>query len=121
MPKRDIFNATTQQVEPAELTVDKNNDIVATFDDGSFLKFPAGMTAEEFTEHIAAVQVHNEGQEVITPEMEAAKDAERAASLALIADDTEAEAAPAASEQTNEPGNTMPMEDKTNAPDREFE
>jgi hypothetical protein len=98
MPTRQIFNATTQQVEEAELSVDQNNEIVATFADGNFVKFPAGMTAEEFEKQIALVQAHNEGQEIVTPEMEAAKEAERAASLALIN------------------GNTMPEGDKTNAP-----
>jgi len=86
MPTREIFNANTQQVEPAELTVDHNNDIVATFQDGSFLKFPAGLDRQQFEDQINLVQVHNQGQEVITPEYEAAKEAERAASLALIGD-----------------------------------
>lgn len=90
MPSRDIFNAATQQVEPAELTVDHNNEIVATFKDGSFLKFPAGLSKKDFEEQITLHQVHNEGQEVITPEYEAAKAAERKASLDLIgADDAE--------------------------------
>ncbi len=125
MPKREIFNATTQQVELAELSVDKNNEIVATFEDGSFLKFPAGLTSEEFAAQIAAVQVHNEGQEVITPEMEAAKDAEREASLALIGAEPEQSSsidqAPAAESEPTNNANTMAPEDKTNATDREFE
>jgi len=87
MPTREIFNALTQQLEDAELTVDHNNEIVATFKDGSFLKFPAGLTKDDFEEQIRLHQVHNEGQEVITPEVEAAKAAERAASLALIGGD----------------------------------
>lgn len=92
MPTRDIFNAATQQVEPAELSVDHNNEIIATFKAGSFLKFPAGLSQKDFDTHIELVQVHNEGQEVITPEAEAAKAKERAASLALIGGEDVAQA-----------------------------
>lgn len=84
MPSKPIFNALTQAVEDAELSVDHNNEIVATFADGSFLKFPAGISKKEFADQIKLVEVHNEGQEVITPEVEAAKAAERQASLDLI-------------------------------------
>lgn len=101
MATRTIFNAATQQVEDAELTVDQNNEIVATFTDGNFIKFPAGLTSEEFEAQIAAHQSANEGQVVITAEMEAAEAAERQASEALIN------------------GNTMPEGDKTNAPTSE--
>lgn len=88
MPVRNIFNASTQQVEEAELTVDHNGEIVATFEDGSFLKFPAGLTKAEFNEQIKLHKEHNQGQEVITPEMEAEAQKQRAASLELIGDKT---------------------------------
>ncbi len=84
----DIFNARTQQVEEAEMSVDANNEIVATFDDGTIVKFPSGLTKAEFTKLIKAHKDANEGQEVITPEMEAEADKLRAASLALIGDKT---------------------------------
>lgn len=88
MATRQIFNASTQQAEDAELTVDNNNEIVATFTDESFLKFPAGLTEDEFNSQIDTVQEANDGQEVITPEMEAAVAEQRAASLELIGDKT---------------------------------
>lgn len=126
MPTRDIFNANTQTVEPAELTVDANNEIVATFADKTFLKFPAGLTQEDFGAQITAVQTANEGQEVITPEIQAEQEAQRANSFALIGETppapVEAEA-PAPVEAPMEPeaetppetvtpveGNTMPTE-----------
>ena len=47
MATKLIFNANTQKKEPAELTVDNNGEIVATFEDNSFIKFPASkITAE---------------------------------------------------------------------------
>lgn len=84
MAQKDIFNPLTQQVEPADMSVDHNNEIIATFADGHFLKFPGGLTEEEFSDHIDAVEEANKGQEVITPEMEAANEAARASNLALI-------------------------------------
>lgn len=99
-PTRQIFNATTQTVEDAELYVDANNEIVATFENGGVVKFPAGMTQAEFEAAIVNHQAANQGQEIITPAMEAEKAKERAASEALIngtADTTAAE------EQSNAP------------------
>lgn len=81
---RPLFNARTQQLENATLSVDANNEIVATFADGSFVKFPAGLSKEQFETAIAEHQKSNEGQEVITPELEAQRAAQRAASEALI-------------------------------------
>ena len=51
-PTRQIFNAITQQVEEATMTVDHNNEIIATFADGNFVKFPAGLTKEQFEQRI---------------------------------------------------------------------
>lgn len=103
MATKKIFHAKTQQVEDAELTVDQNNEIVATFADGAFVKFPAGIDADTLDKLIAAQEEANTGQEVITAEQEAATAAERAASFAAIGevdpatvDDTEtADEAPA--------------------------
>lgn len=94
-----IFNAKTQQLEDVTFSADKNNEIVATFPDGHFLKFPAGTTEEQALELIEAHRVANEGQEIITPEMEAAAEAERQATDDVVA-------------KLN--GNTMPEGDKTN-------
>lgn len=84
MATKQLFNAKTQQVEDAELTVDANNEIVATFADGCVLKFPAGLTDKQFEKLVEKHQSGNEGQEVITAEMEAERDKERSASFALI-------------------------------------
>ena len=84
MATRQLFNARTQQVEDATFTVDHNNEIVATFADGGFVKFRAGLTAPEFEALIQAHEDSNRGQIVITPEYEAALAAERQASLDLI-------------------------------------
>lgn len=84
MPQRDIFNPSTQAVEPADLVVDANNEIVATFANGHFLKFPAGLDETQFSDQIAVVETANSDQIIITPEMEAANEAARAASEALI-------------------------------------
>lgn len=91
MPSTHIFNAKTQQVELAELSVDANNEIVATFCDDSVVKFPAGLSKEEFKKLIDAHQKANEGQEIITPESEAEAAKQRAASLALIGEEPESD------------------------------
>src|SRR3954462_2723955 len=97
----EVFNAKTQQLEEVEFSVDKNNEILATFPDGHFLKFPAGSTEAEVKDLLEAHHASNEGQEVITPEQEAEMQAQREASEAVAA-------------KLN--GNTMPSEDKTHAP-----
>lgn len=101
MATRKLFNAASQTVEEAELSVDKNNEIVATFADGTFVKFAAGLDKEGFEAAIVAHQAANEGQEVITPEMEAEQAALRANSFALIGEDEPKEADTTASEQSN--------------------
>lgn len=89
MATKDIFNPSTQQIEPAELTVDQNNEIVAEFSNGHFLKFPAGLPKEDLELHIEKVQEANEGQEIITEEYLAEKEAEREASLTAIGEITQ--------------------------------
>lgn len=91
MPTRKLFNAKTQQVEDAEFTVDKNNEIVATFQDEGFIKFPANLTKDEFESLVADHQTANRGQESISPEEQAKMDAERQNSLDLIGDTSQEE------------------------------
>lgn len=59
---RNIFNATTQQVEPATLSVDSNGEIVARFENGAFEKFPAGLTVAEFNDLVTKLETANKGQ-----------------------------------------------------------
>ena len=82
-----LFNAVTQKEEEAEMSVDQNNEIVARFEDGNILKFPAGLTKTEFKALVKKNREHNEGQEIIAPEMEAEAAKQRAASMALIEED----------------------------------
>jgi hypothetical protein len=78
-----VFNAITQQLEDVEWSVDHNNEILATFADGHFYKFPAGLSKDEL-EVLVDAHKANEGQEVITPEIEAAQEAEKAEAVALV-------------------------------------
>jgi hypothetical protein len=87
-----LFHAATQQHENVSWEVDANNEVVATFPDGRIVKFPAGLTVEQFDELIRLHEEHNTGQVVITPEFEAAQAAERDASLALLGTSSEPEA-----------------------------
>ena len=80
-----VFNARTQQLEDVTWKVDDNNELVASFADGTFLKFPAGTTEEDLKTLVEAHQAANEGQEVITPEQEAAAAAQRQANEELVA------------------------------------
>ena len=98
-----VFNARTQQLENVTWAVDANNEIIATFQDGSFLKFPAGQTVEQLQSQVEAHRLASSGQEVITPEMEEQRRARAQASQQTV-------------NQLN--GNTMPQEDQTNAPDQ---
>lgn len=69
-----VFNAATQQLENVKWSVDADGEIICRFEDESFLKFPAGLTKEELQTQVDAVQASNEGQEVITQEMLAARE-----------------------------------------------
>jgi hypothetical protein len=88
-----VFNTFTQLEEDVTWSVDGNDEIVATFSDGHFLKFPGGTTEEQLQEMVDATEKAGQGQEVITPEMEAAQVAQAEADKALV-------------EQLN--GNTIP-------------
>lgn len=95
-----VFNAATQQLEDVDWSIDGNGEIVATFGDGSFLKFPAGIDHDQLQALVDLQQTSNEGQEVITPEDQAAADAQYQASQELI-------------NELN--GNTMPESANTHA------
>lgn len=100
-----LFNATTQQDEDVTWSADHNHEIIATFANGHFYKFPAGSTIEEVQAHATAIKESSQGQEIITPEMEAAAAEEAKVSQDLV-------------DQLNA-GNTMPQGDQTNAPTTE--
>lgn len=91
-----IFNARTQQEEDVVWSKASNSEIVATFTDSGFLKFPVDVTRADLETLVAAHRNANEGQEVITAEM-LAHEAETDALL----------------DELN--GNTMPESNKTNA------
>lgn len=95
-----VFNTRTQQLEDVTWSTDKNNEIIATFEDGSFVKFPAGVNQTELAKLVASHKKFNQGQEIITPEQEAANTKQREQAEKLV-------------DKLN--GNTMPTQDKTNA------
>jgi len=90
MATKKLFNAKSQQVEDAEFTVNDNHEILATFADGGFVKFPPGLTQDEFDALLEAHQSANEGQEPVTEESIAAEAALHNNSLALIGEKPEA-------------------------------
>lgn len=57
-----VFNTRTQQMEEAVVTIDGNGEFLFTFEDGSFFKLPATVTAEEVTDLLQAHKEGNEGQ-----------------------------------------------------------
>lgn len=63
-----VFHTGNQKVEDVVWSVDQNNDFLATFEDGTFLKFPAGATQEELLEQVAEHEVQNLGKQPITAE-----------------------------------------------------
>lgn len=79
-----VFNTATQKLEDVTWSVDKNNELVATFADESFLKFPAGLSKAQLQDQVDLVAVHNAGQEIITPEREAEIAEERSDAEALV-------------------------------------
>lgn len=79
-----VFNATSQQDEDVTWSVDSNNEIVATFADGHFIKFPAGITQADLTAACEALKEASQNQEVVTPEMEAEQQAQAEASQNLV-------------------------------------
>lgn len=67
-----VFNAKTQQVEDVTWSKEFNGELTATFADGGFVKFPAGISRDELGKLVEAHQQANEGQEVLTEEQLAA-------------------------------------------------
>ena len=53
MPPRRIFNPAAQADENAMCEVDGNGEVVCTFGDGGFVKFPAGLNGNQFDALIA--------------------------------------------------------------------
>jgi hypothetical protein len=78
------FNAKTQELEDVVFSLDLNNDIICTFEDGHFIKFPAGSTKDEILDLLALHEAQNEGQSVITPEMEEAQAEQKAQAEEVI-------------------------------------
>lgn len=64
------FNANTQAVEEATITVDANKELVVRFKDNSFFKLPAGMSDDEIVEHLDVYHENNLGQEKVVEETE---------------------------------------------------
>lgn len=70
----DVFNPTTQEVAPHELTIDKNNDYLLrqvdqndddewqVVEGGHFLKFPGRFSKDQVLEGIEEYKKVNEGQ-----------------------------------------------------------
>lgn len=53
MPLRPIFNPASQVDENALCEVDGNGEIVCSFGDGGFVKFPAGLNGTQWDALIA--------------------------------------------------------------------
>lgn len=79
----EVFNAKTQETQEPTWSVDQNGELVCTFEDGHFLKFPGDTTEAQLKRLVMEHQKQADGQEVITPELEAqrAKDLEKVTSL----------------------------------------
>jgi|SRR5665213_316918 len=121
---KEIFNATTQKVESAVLSVDANNEIIATFANDAFIKFPPGLDEAGFEAHVAAIHESSDSQEIITDELLQQQAQATAAAhdlLKAVGTPTPVEPSPTAPitppvAPTTNPGNTMPAGDQTNVP-----
>lgn len=60
--QKDVFCAGCQEVTKHKMSVDKNNEIVATCDCGRALKFPLFDQPEDFDAHLKAHHASNTGQ-----------------------------------------------------------
>lgn len=56
------FNATTQQTEDAICSVDKNLELLFTFENGHFIKLPGHLSTEEIKEALTKHEEQNAGQ-----------------------------------------------------------
>lgn len=95
-----VFNAQTQQMEDVVWSVDAATELVATFADGHFYKFPNDITIEDLQTQVDKIRSDNEGQQVITPEMEQAK-TDNEERLQALADELNQENAPQSSQDHN--------------------
>lgn len=71
------FNVATQQDELATASVDKNNEFVFTFEDGSFIKMPSSFGKDDIMDFLAKHKQDNQGQ-VSADQMERQKSANEA-------------------------------------------
>lgn len=62
MKTKKVFNARTQQIEDATVTVDNNGEFVFTFADGGFFKLPGTLDKDGITEALKAHEKANKGQ-----------------------------------------------------------
>lgn len=74
---REAFNANTQQLEDAEVTIDAHGEYLFTFSDGSFFKLPGDLDKDAVTEALAVYESANVGQ-VKAEDFEAANEAKLA-------------------------------------------
>lgn len=79
-----LFNNATQKNEDVKWSVDRNDELVATFSDKGFVKFPSGTTKAELQKLAKRYEEVNKGKEIITPEEEAKREEQRKASEELV-------------------------------------
>lgn len=91
-----VFNARTQQDEDVVWGLTIHHELIATFKDGGFVKFPAGTDEEGLKKLVVAHKEANQGQEVVTDDQ--------------LAEQSEAE------EFVNKLNGGTPKGDKTDAP-----
>lgn len=79
-----VFNARAHEEQEVEWSVDQNGELVATFEDNHFLKFPGDITEGELNKYLKEHNEAHQDQEVITPEVEAqrSKELEKVTKLA---------------------------------------
>lgn len=70
------FNANTQKIEKAILSIATNNELVIRFADESFFKLPASTTEKELIEHLEAYELSNTGQKLAEEEVDKNNDLE---------------------------------------------
>lgn len=71
MKTKLVFNAKTQVVEEAEVTIDQNGEYLFTFADGSFFKAPGTLSKAELADYLALHEEHNKGQITVEEQQKA--------------------------------------------------
>lgn len=56
------FNARSQEIEDAVVTIDSNGEFLFTFEDGSFFKLPGHLDKDGVAETLKAHEKANKGQ-----------------------------------------------------------